>query len=61
MLNSKVEDIINLSNKFEDIRIEHIYREGNVATDSLANLGADGHYLFKLNSNYYHIHIEEGP
>ena len=38
VLNSRLEWIILLLDHFEDIKIEHIYREGNGKADSLANL-----------------------
>jgi ribonuclease HI len=57
VLNSKLEDIINLMTKFEDIRIEHIFREGNLEADSLENLGADGHNILEFNNNLTHISI----
>ena len=34
---------------FEDIKIEHIFREGNGEADSLANLGVDGNNFVVYN------------
>ena len=50
VLNSKLENFINLMNNFEDISIEHIFREGNSEADGLANLGADGHNILVFNN-----------
>lgn len=50
VLNSKLEHIINLLDKFEDIRVEHIFREGNLEADGPANMGADGNNFVVYNS-----------
>ena len=41
VLNSMLEEVINLIDRFEDIRIYHIFREGNQKVDLLANKGED--------------------
>ena len=48
ILNSKLEEIIHLIDKFEDTRIFHIYREGNFKACELANIGVDGVNFLKL-------------
>ena len=50
VLNSKLNNVINLMNNFEDIKIEHIYRERNLKDDGLANMGADGHNNLLFNT-----------
>ena len=50
VLNSKLEDIINLTNKFKDVRICHIYWEGNQEADRLVNLGADGNNILEFSN-----------
>lgn len=45
VLNSKLEEVLNLLDKFEDNRICHIFQEGNQIVDSLANRGEDGENL----------------
>ena len=50
VINSKLECIVNLLDKFEDTRIEHIFREGNVVADKLANMGADGQNILLFSS-----------
>ena len=39
VLNSKLEEVINLLDRFEDISIFHIFQEGNQKEDLLANKG----------------------
>ena len=41
-LNSKLEYAPTLANKFKEIKIQHIYQEGNTEVDQLANFGVDG-------------------
>ena len=42
MINSKFENVTNKLDKFEEIIIKHIYIEGNIEVDMLANEGTDG-------------------
>ena len=42
VLNSKIQEVLLILEKFEDIHIFHIYREGNSLADGLGNRGADG-------------------
>ena len=42
VLNSKLQNVLMLLDKFEDIQISHIFREGNKKADVLANMSADG-------------------
>ena len=51
VLNSRLEQIISLLDCFENIKIEHIFREGNIEADSLANMGADGNNFVVYNHN----------
>ena len=52
VLNSKLEEVIHLLDRFEDIRICHIYREGNKKADLLANKGVDGVNLLEFRQGY---------
>lgn len=42
VINSRLDSILKLLDHFEDYQICHIYREGNLKADRLANQGADG-------------------
>ena len=42
VLNSKLEEVLNILDMFEDIKIQHIFWEGNKKADLLANEGANG-------------------
>jgi ribonuclease HI len=42
VINSRLDYVLNLLDRFEDYHICHIYREGNSIADQLANYGADG-------------------
>ncbi|XP_057815000.2 uncharacterized protein LOC131028678 [Cryptomeria japonica] len=44
-LNSKLGRALDLSNPFEEVMINHIYKEGNLEADNLVNLGADGNCI----------------
>ena len=48
VLNSKLEEVITLIDRFEEIMIFHIYREGNQKVDTLANKGVDGFKLMEI-------------
>lgn len=50
ILNSRLKEALSLLDKFAEIRIYHIYREGNSKADKLANLGADGLTLSSFRS-----------
>ena len=49
VLNSKLQEVILNLEKFEDIFISHIYREGNLVANGLANRGADGETILIYN------------
>ena len=51
ILNSKLETIIKSLIEFEEVRFSHIYREGNIEADSLANKGTDGENQFIFNQS----------
>ena len=51
VLNSKLQEVLILMENFEETFIGHIYREGNVMADGLANRGADGDRCVVFNSN----------
>ena len=50
VLNSKLEEILSLIDKLEVYLITHIFREGNQIADKLANLGADGSDILRINN-----------
>lgn len=41
ILNLKLEEVVQLIDKFEDSRICHIFREGNSKANALENVGMD--------------------
>lgn len=47
-LQSLLDSAINMMDKFENVMINHIYREGNTMADALANLGANGMILKQI-------------
>ena len=49
LLNSKLQEVLILLEQFEEINISHIYREGNLLADELANKGADGESVLEIN------------
>lgn len=44
-LNSRLGRALELLEYFEDILFNHIYREGNIEVNKLANLGANGIFI----------------
>ena len=50
ILNSRLQEVILLLDKFEELKICHIFREGNSEADVLANFGADGCFLSLVRS-----------
>jgi ribonuclease HI len=50
VLNSKLEEVLNILDQFTDIQILHIYRESNKKVDQLANKGADGEDFLIFNN-----------
>lgn len=36
--------------ELENLQLTHIFREGNIKADKLANLGADGSTFIKINN-----------
>ena len=51
VLNSKLQEVLILMENFEETFIGHIYREGNVMADGLANRGTDGDRSVVFNSD----------
>lgn len=49
-INSKLEYALTIMDSFEEIRIQHIYREGNKEADNLVNKGVDGEELKGYNN-----------
>ena len=50
VLNSKLEEVLNIMALFLDIQIWHIFREGNKKADQLANKGVDGEDFLIFNN-----------
>ena len=51
ILNSKLQEVLILLEQFEEVNISHIYREGNLLADELANKGADGESSLVFNAD----------
>ena len=49
ILNSKLGEVLDLLNSFEDCQIRHIYCEGNQKADHLASKGVDGVNIHLVN------------
>ena len=52
VLNSQLEEVLVVLDRLEEYRICHIYREGNLIADNLANSGADGVNVLYFNEGY---------
>ena len=51
VLDSQLNLVLSLIDKFDDYRISHIYRKGNQLADHLANIGVDGNSSLSINEN----------
>ena len=49
VLNSRLEEVLNILDRFPDTLICHIFWEGNQKADQLANKGAEGEFLLIFN------------
>ena len=47
-MNSKLENILNLIDKFKEVIFNHIYRKGNSEADQMANKIMDGENVLEL-------------
>lgn len=56
IIDSKLEIVLNIIDKFEETRFLHIYQEGNKIENHLAKRGVDGEDITILASNTYFIH-----
>ena len=51
VLNSRLEEILNYLDQLKGYQLNHIFREDNSKVDKLANKGADGFNLIKINKD----------
>ena len=52
VMNAKLESVLCLIDQFEDVQIQHIFCEGNVEVDKLANEGVEGEDFMLISSLY---------
>ena len=51
VINSRLEEILHYLDQLQGYQLNHIFREGNSKADKLANKGADGFNLIKINKD----------